>query len=418
MSEQPSLDSLSPELLDMIIDLLDLNSIRSLRLTNTTIASKVSQSSFRTYFLDKNIRIEDENQMADFVKMTQLDWKGNLLRNLTIISSVKPQSRFSPTGPISRRRAGLLARAFSNLERHSPGLATLALTVEDEATYAKSQCASMKVPPLRSHGLAKFLESTAAAWRVVATALGESGLQIHKLDLYGSGRPHHRTAIDQFATVVRSTSLSNCFKDLRHLSLSLAYHAPKKSDTTEAQYPLATSRLSTETACQFLKLCPELQSLDIRWGGTKDDSLSEALSEEAHIFDRIATSNKFPALRELNLRGSRVQEDTLLAFLQQTTSLKNAIMYGVNLQSGTFRAIFDHFSAAALEHLHLDSLWEEGGGIVSFTAVSYQHGPHTLVRCGGRTSGHIIYHCSRARATTHRRLPAREICASFTEWNR
>lgn len=336
---------------------------------------------------------------------------GTCLKNLTCISTVKPQGKISQT--ISNRKVRLLGQAFSNLKRLSSGLATLNLTVEGEVRSFPNKMSIHRTIPTSE--LTRAWTTTAAAWRGIATALGQSALSIRKLDIYGSGPSYHRITIDQFAAIMKDTSLSACFAHLEHLSLSISPPAPKISDTVGMHYPLAASKRNTEAVCQFLETCPKLRSLDLRWNGIKDHRLSEGLNEEARIFSRIADSTAFSALREVNLRGIRTQEKVLLAFLRGKP-LKNVIIYDIILRPGKFRAVFNLFSGADLDHLHLDSLWDEEG-IVSFTSTSHGYGPYTLVRCGEGASKHIVYHSSRAKSMA-RRPPAREACTSFTEWNR
>jgi hypothetical protein len=82
------------------------------------------------------------------------------------------------------------------------------------------------------------------------------------------------------------------------------------------------------------------------------------------LFRLAAEMDVLPHLKRLELRGSDVREEDLLAFIQRTGVRKLSI-YKVYLSSGTFRSIFNYCTskAASMEELCFHELSETGGRV-------------------------------------------------------
>lgn len=83
----PSLEDLSNEVNYSIVALSDLGDICSLRLCSRTLATKATQTNFKSYFLARHVDITDTS-LREFVHLTQPGWLGCLVQNLVLVGVV------------------------------------------------------------------------------------------------------------------------------------------------------------------------------------------------------------------------------------------------------------------------------------------------------------------------------------------
>lgn len=164
----PSLEHLPNEIIDSIASLLELNDIRSLRLTSRSLALGSSGSHFKSYFRRKHVDLT-EHALRDFVEETKPGRPGRLLQDLVLVGvvdntkwlakrlmdSTNEGTENTPIRPEEQAKAQLnlnvlmqrqilsermrepgtdvrlLTKAFSNLtaDGRSPGLRSLSLQV-------------------------------------------------------------------------------------------------------------------------------------------------------------------------------------------------------------------------------------------------------------------------------------------------
>jgi hypothetical protein len=107
-----------------------------------------------------------------------------------------------------------------------------------------------------------------------------------------------------------------------------------------------------------------------------------------------------PHLKRIELRGSDVREEDLLAFIQRT-GVHKLSMYKVYLSSGTFRSIFNYCTseAASIEELCFHELLEtgrrvffDGPGPYQFPPLTGPGGTDQLWRVGAEVRQQISYY--------------------------
>lgn len=397
MSGQPTLDHLPAEILELIVKLLDLEDIRHLRLTNVELATKVSKGCFRTFFTNARVCINDKHQLLNFAKVTQAAWICTLLRNLTVVTTVRVRGKMAKS--LAAEDLDLLCQAFANLRQHSgKALASLELTAESEDENGESVSISTVPCPLfmrEGQGIdrKRVWTATACTWQAIASALGKSGLPTERLNIFGR-TPECALAIDEFAAGIAEIDLSKSFSNLHHLTLHISHHM------TDTRCPIARSRLSARAFGQFLELCPGLVGLDLHWHNFAPHQPSKAINEEEQFLSRVEGQKQLPALGNLGLYHLRVKDDVLITFLK-SVSLERVTLQGVMLKSGRYQETFDHLSSARLKHLNLRNLWEQFGPVsyMKNEGPPFFGGSKELMRCGEEnTSKHIRYAAMRTKA--------------------
>ncbi|KAF2168043.1 hypothetical protein M409DRAFT_21489 [Zasmidium cellare ATCC 36951] len=85
-----SLESLTNELFEHVVQHLDLNDIRNLRLASRSTAFKAAQDTYRTFFQMKHVELRREN-LEKFVRITAQGGMGCLVEHLTLMAIVYHQ---------------------------------------------------------------------------------------------------------------------------------------------------------------------------------------------------------------------------------------------------------------------------------------------------------------------------------------
>jgi hypothetical protein len=153
---------------------------------------------------------------------------------------------------------------------------------------------------------------------------------------------------------------------------------------------------------KILKLCSQLEELELHqyWIGT--GLLTPADMHYERLFRLAAEMDVLPHLKRIELRGSDVREEDLLAFIQRT-GVRKLSMYNVHL-SGTFRSIFNYCTskAASMEELYFHVLSEPGGivlfdwpGPCQFPPMTGPGGTETLRRVSAEVRQQISYYSTR-----------------------
>jgi hypothetical protein len=83
----PSLEDLPNEVIDSIAALSNLRDICSLGLCSRTLATKATQTHFKSYFLSRHVNITDTS-LREFVHLTKPGWLGCLIQHLVLVGVV------------------------------------------------------------------------------------------------------------------------------------------------------------------------------------------------------------------------------------------------------------------------------------------------------------------------------------------
>lgn len=247
----------------------------------------------------------------------------------------------------------LLAQAFTNLRLNSAhaGLQSITLLVQAQVKDGSSEL----VPIEKVRGWRQVWHTAAETFQIVSLALAESVLPIEICDVFSSV-DRCSLACDQVGPVLDTLQVSRAFEKLKSLSLSLSHNMVEEDSGSR----LHTTRSHTNDIARFLKLCQQLQKLDLHWYNLRRVEMDEADTEDRGFFAHVVESTQFSQLRHCRLNGIYTDDITLLTFLQTTSHLSYFSMEGIHLQSGKFGPIFDYLTARTkhLDELKLDNLWE------------------------------------------------------------
>lgn len=393
VSTQPALDGLPTELLEGVIALLPFQDVCSLRLVSRTIAARSGHGAFRKHFTTKTVNWTSTEQMQGFVHLTQPHWMGCLLQHLIIIGIASAASLEHPSR--------LLTKAFTNLRLNSAhrGLRSIVLLVKghDENNNL--------VPCEKIRDWRQVWQTAAQTFIIMSCALAESGLPLQELDIFGS-ITRCSLACNQIGPMLDSIDLSRPLEKLKSLSLSLSHHTAEDPKGKVIK-SLAAGKRHANDIGRLLKLCRQLESLELHWYNLPGTNLSnEARTEERCFFTYIVHVAPFSQLRHCRLEGIYTDETTLLTFLKKATQLSSLSMEEIHLQTGQFGPVFNYLTshARSLDHLHLDDLWESRR-LICFDSPREPHfpcsaayGPDTLTRIGGDCRCTIGYRLMQGRS--------------------
>jgi hypothetical protein len=379
VSTQPALDGLSTDLLTIIIALLQFPDICSLRLVSRTVTARSSQA-FEKHFRTKTLKWTSLKHLQEFVHLTQPNGLGCLLQRLTIVG-VAPVTGIQHASA----RGKFLIDAFTNLRLNSAsgGLQSLVLCVEGQDMIGNF------VTCEKIREWKPVWQTAALTFEISFRALAASALPVEELDIFHSVI-RCSLACDKIAPILDRIDLSKSLEKLKSLSLSLSLPLlePPESESLES------AKTHSNSIGRLLKLCPQLERLELHWyriiprvGPYK---LNEAQIEEQRFFAHVVELGSFSQLRSCKLEGIQTDETTLLAFFQKATQLASINMEAVNLLSGKFRPVFDFITSHLehLEYLHLDDLYEnrmicfDGPGEPKMPSSNKSDGPNTLTRVG------------------------------------
>ncbi|MCJ1321134.1 hypothetical protein MMC15_006478 [Xylographa vitiligo] len=386
-----SLDALPIEVVEMIVGFLEPHDVGSVRLTGHSMALKVSQGHFRTYFHKKALRVTIQSLTA-FNDLLQPNSPVYLLEDATIVGLI------SRTTPDQAEVNNLLVRAFVALKAKGVCLRSLSLNVvtgdddlhDADRDYVRSQSAIVD---------SGIVEAT-------MVALQESGLSVLLLDLFGTTIGHSVPfgLIGQLPDFTRLSSSTKCIKSLS-LSLNSTLRTAGVADN------LATTNTAPEqtiaSITQLLDLMPKLEELDLRWFMSRSELNASIDSREIFFFNHCFKSITAAPLRTCSLRGLYISEEALLSFLQQS-SVKRVTLREIHLQKdGKFISILDTLTRDTdpFEYFHLDDLFEDTRllyfkvpGQPKFPIMGGGVGPSEVVREGDEVKQKLEYTFAMKRA--------------------
>jgi hypothetical protein len=196
-------------------------------------------------------------------------------------------------------------------------------------------------------------------------------------------------------------NLSRPLEKLKCLSLSVSNHVADDPNG-EAPGSFAGGKRHAEDIVRLLKLCPQLENLELHWYSLGGIKLNDAQKEERLFLGHIVQLEQVSQLRHCQLKGIYTNEITLLAFLKKAAGLSRLSMEQIILDTGKFSPLFNYLTnhVQHLEHLHLDDLWESR--LICFDSPGQPHspssvanGPHSITRIGVDCRRTIKYRLSR-----------------------
>ncbi|KNB04840.1 hypothetical protein FOXG_22375 [Fusarium oxysporum f. sp. lycopersici 4287] len=184
------LESCPEPVVECIVQLLDLDDIRNLRLTCKPLALKSSEYRFRAFFRSKHIHVTVD-ALRTFAEGTQAGGLRSLIQHLYLVGIVeckigepRRQSDWQKEEMRRTHEVNLLSQAFNGLAKHSKngGLQSLTLRVAIVRNGGETTL------PLDSGPLVPLQKSvwlcTMHTFDTVVSALAASSLRIDGLDIF------------------------------------------------------------------------------------------------------------------------------------------------------------------------------------------------------------------------------------------
>ncbi|SCN68682.1 uncharacterized protein FFNC_00036 [Fusarium fujikuroi] len=378
------LESCPEPVVECIVQLLDLDDIRNLRVTCKSLAFKSSQYRFRTFFRSKHINLTVD-ALRTFAEGIQAGGLRCLIQHLYLVGIVdecesrKPgrQKDWQEEEMIRTHEVNLLSQAFNGLvkcnKNGSLRLLTLRVAIVRNGEETTLPADSGPLVPLQK----SVWLCTMHTFDTVGSALAASSLRIDGLNIFGEPDIQPPSlACDQINAIDgNDSSFAKSLATLRSLSISLStrvFAFPRalqdnkqdvgrsfKKDAAEVQAE-AEDENDLVGLSRFLRLCNQVENLEIDY--LRIPMCYSALVGHFYyetILQRIVELDRLPILKCCKFSGISAKETDLFGFIQRT-QVRELSLEKVILCTGTFRSIFDYCTsrAAGITKLHFDTLYE------------------------------------------------------------
>lgn len=360
---------LSPEVMELIISLLDFSAMCNMRLVSRGVSAKATHGIVKSDFEDRRVMLKDASQMKTLMAKTARGWRGCLMDRITVVAVVEPESESSSGLPTSTLKdedegATFLCQAFTNLQRHSTRghLDTLALRVQHRTNDSRME----DISPTRP--ISGTWDAAARTFTATMRALLISGLPVRRFDVFVADSSVCALACNRLAD-----TLATLDQSLIKLSLSSLTHlntGMSNALATETYGGLSEEQQPAFALLSLVALCPSLTNLEIRWYnlGESGIPIQQNDSNDNILSQLISTRKGCASLQGLRIcasGGIYIPEAALLAFLHNVPLLQDISLEAVHLTEGTFKSIFHCLSKTPtpkdLQRVYLDDLWEAEG---------------------------------------------------------
>lgn len=415
-STNNSFKDLPNEVLDLLLFHLDLASAKNLRLTSTSMAKRCEAPGFKRFFTNKEIELTEEGLRGIWALIIHPVF-GPAVRNLTVVAVCYDASRWAwayrqatrngltpktstalgahqnlaQLGKMLQLRGNLkewlVDEAAQSLTQIFKKLGSLSSLTLDTRTYQHpgSDVPSLHLPEgVDWHAI--WYEATRAL-KLVTKAMVKSRVAIETFSIFDgtaaspvSGKVQAK-ALHKLAEYLNERDFVPSANAIRNLTLAFSTRTPKPRQTQLdaaddddnlvcRPLPSHSSRardpLNFPGVADFLKLTPNLESLDLRMYNTLDGSPHGY----AKIFVAIAAGVRLRNLKRLVLRGIWTSEDALLRFLRCHPNIEALDLRDVHLVGANWEKTLSHFPKMRhLQNLHLENLWSTSERLLNLEPV-------------------------------------------------
>lgn len=418
MSPSP-LETLTIELVELVVALLDRTDIAALRLTCRSIETKVSQGRFTTFFKQRNVPLETRalQDLADGTSQGHLTCR---LQNCTLTGVLafgeeieEETGEKTEETEENEEHTGLLTEAFCNIKQRSPAGRLAMVRLRLAVRLANGTLAAPEDCGFRPWQ--RVLDTAQRTFRVVMAALKTAQLAVDgELDLF---RGHTCCCLtsDVFVANVTAFPWTAIFGSLKTLKLNIssphrAFTATASSATDDLQNEWSTRggeeaagrethapvELLKETqrrACtevlfqgvlQLRSLLSELETVDLLWYNLGRQMALPTLLPPATSCETVPDMDGPLRLKECWLSGLEVAEVDLLRFLKRTQPVALTLVH-ITLDPGTYDAIFSFLTdpETLISSYHLDDLFV--GNTIKTVHFEIPGAPKYAYRRGGGT---------------------------------
>ncbi|RAL11187.1 uncharacterized protein BO97DRAFT_454430 [Aspergillus homomorphus CBS 101889] len=348
------MEDLPTELIENIVGWVEFPDVCALRLTGRNISLKSStNATCQRFYSSKRLDIT-QACLEQLVQFTQTGQIGHWLQRLTLHDCAARE-------PPPSNAADLLSQALANL-CDRPGQLSILLRIDRFEKFEESR------------------EIASRLFHLTLSALEKSKLPIMALDIFKEGYMHLHglhcslafSDIGNALTRHDRAALVTSFQSCRKLCLSLG-HSTIGFDldrVVRLRLPLELpmtydgARHNTQSLCDLLSLCPNLEELQLLWEYEEFDE-TNASEEELHFFNRVGATCSFASLKRCSLRGIRTKETSIMAFFRRLPQLTELILENISCETGTFDGLLLLVSTTMpeLDRLWLRCLHDESGSL-------------------------------------------------------
>ncbi|KAK2772744.1 hypothetical protein CKAH01_13828 [Colletotrichum kahawae] len=370
-----NLQCLPSELIAKIIANLDLNSIKSFRLTNRFTAAQCLIPPFLRFYAHQSTGLTSKD-LEHFIERTSSKIVSQAVKHITVLATKFASSDW---GNRDEELVAGLATAFEQV-------GTLGcLEISPRERGRDKGRAKKRRPKWQTADFRHFQSESAragAGLTIVMSAVARSGVSINELKVFCSPV--------SYGSVVQTVFLTNLLPKLREkdskfeaaveavekLSISLGTRRnPKEVPFRPGSYPTipylsATDRRAVAKEnfpglAGFLGYMKNLKALEIHLHNT----LKGETFAYSEMFDLVADQVKLPKLRQLTLDMVPVNQASFLSFLANSPDIENLSLRFVHIRHGSWESLLSKITNP-LTKLQLDyisddardstNLWPDG----------------------------------------------------------
>ncbi|KAL2013888.1 hypothetical protein VTN00DRAFT_1413 [Thermoascus crustaceus] len=421
-----NLNHVPPEVVEKIIKYLDLNTIKSLRLTSKVFGERCLGPRFKS-FLKQQTTDLTEQSLWSLCTLASHPELGPAVKNLTIMATVYDASKLERILSTKKRRivesSGPFARkeereALSNesvIDSLASALRLLGRldSVDLDATVVQGPNVTVSTATGEWHPIWILASQV---YCLTMSAVARSGVAVDTVTVYRNTPRCSVPSCDITAHVEKLDAghLTFAGTSIKNLALSIstkvetdfhkitaarerlegadrAFHEVfgSKAGLLEASNPEALAEENFLGIARLLRLMPKLEAIDLHLY----DTLEGDAKAYDQIFKAIAREVHLPSLEQCFLRGIYASEESMLQFLENHPRINHLDLREMTITSGSWEPIFKYLGSrmTALTRLRLSNLrdenkslrnlnpvWEEGSGAADYSS-SYPCGGGLMV---------------------------------------
>ncbi|KFY79367.1 hypothetical protein V499_01631 [Pseudogymnoascus sp. VKM F-103] len=378
------------DVINEIINYLEPDAIRNLRLSCKTLAIKSSSLyHVKALFQSKHVDLTEQALRA-CAEGTQAGGLCCLVEELTLssIAGGGDAPRRTRQGRVQlwrKNKDSLLSQSFIALKRNGPTrrLASLSLEVAVPPDLkARLQPADARA----EYDWRPVSEAAVDTFHTTFRALATSQLRTESLNMFnGPGQQRCSLPCNALSKVDwDDEGLTESLSSMRSLSISLSNRVSKfdededghvitdnrttrrsrRNHHNEEDVSIAQDERNFTGLASLFQLLKNLKSFELHYFRLRGELQGLPLPMDwchERLLQHLVTLNSLPNLTRSTLRGIYATETDLLAFIKQTR-VSELSLENVTLSSGTFRSIFDYCTSTAtsVTKLNFNVLYEMG----------------------------------------------------------
>ncbi|KAI9927231.1 hypothetical protein ASPWEDRAFT_122152 [Aspergillus wentii DTO 134E9] len=438
--------------LDIILDHLDLDSIKSLRLTNKTVSRQCIGPRFKSFFKKQTTDLT-KGSLQSLSDLASHPAFGPAVKDLTITAVICDLSVLQEIVRSKEKRQSQQQGVFSMSTIRKCSQAELEqaqsdldwLQNEDKQRSIPAETAIQSLTSIFRHrksfdsidldatvlqGPNERVTTSESEWNanwmrasqvyaITMSAIARSNIAVDTLTIFRCTPRCSVASCDITSHMATPDMQASSALSIREFALSLstkvetdfhrfmqeasqtendrpALHASgrRRQFLNAAEDPQAVSEDNFPGAARLLKLMPKLEALDLHLCPTVHGDRSSY----ARIFKDVADLH-FPALQQVFLRGLYVSEDSLLKFLSKHPKIDDLHLGGVHLTSGSWKTIFAYLgeNMPALKRLYVSSIYANNK-LVNLISI---HGTDQFDNINYKNYAHPNYFSAVPQAIVH-----------------